>query len=45
MSDEFQVGQPAPDFMLPSGDGETSPSSKRGQKVILAFYPFDFSPG
>ena len=38
-------GTPAPDFTLPSGpDGSVTLSSLRGQPVILAFYPADWSP-
>lgn len=39
------VGDPAPDFTLPSsGGGEVSLSSYRGRPVVLAFYPADDSP-
>ncbi|MEW6420767.1 MAG: peroxiredoxin [Deinococcota bacterium] len=40
------LGQPAPDFTLPSTLGEpVTLSSYRGQKhVVLVFYPLDFSP-
>lgn len=40
------LGQPAPDFTLPSSTGENvTLSSYRGQKhVVLVFYPLDFSP-
>jgi alkyl hydroperoxide reductase subunit AhpC len=40
------VGQPAPDFKLPSTEGrEISLSEFKGKKnVVLAFYPLDFSP-
>jgi peroxiredoxin len=38
-------GTPAPDFTLPSRPGETiSLSDFRGQPVVLAFYPSDWSP-
>jgi peroxiredoxin len=38
-------GTPAPDFTLPSKPGETiSLSDFRGQPVVLAFYPADWSP-
>lgn len=44
-----EVGQPAPDFTLPGIVGEErrdfTLSSYRGQKVVLAFYPGDFTPG
>lgn len=40
------VGQPAPDFTLPSTLGQdVTLSSYRGQHhVVLVFYPLDFSP-
>lgn len=40
------VGQPAPDFTLPSTLGQdVTLSSYRGQQhVVLVFYPLDFSP-
>ncbi|SEJ37871.1 Alkyl hydroperoxide reductase subunit AhpC (peroxiredoxin) [Deinococcus reticulitermitis] len=40
------VGQPAPDFTLPSTLGQdVTLSSYRGQhNVVLVFYPLDFSP-
>ncbi len=39
-------GTEAPDFTLKTGDGdEVALSSLRGQKVVLAFYPLDWSPG
>jgi len=45
----IQVGDPAPDFTLPGVEGTTrrdyTLSSYRGQKVVLAFYPGDFTPG
>ncbi|MDQ3034711.1 MAG: thioredoxin-dependent thiol peroxidase [Myxococcota bacterium] len=40
------VGQKAPDFTLPSGDGrEISLSDFRGKHVIVYFYPRDDTPG
>lgn len=39
------AGTPAPDFALPSTpDQRVSLASLRGQPVILAFYPADWSP-
>jgi peroxiredoxin len=39
------AGTPAPEFTLPAKPGETvSLSDYRGQTVILAFYPADWSP-
>ncbi len=38
------VGETAPDFTLPDQDGEdVSLSGFRGGRVLLIFYPFDFS--
>lgn len=41
------IGQPAPDFELPTnvGDGRVALSDYRGQWVVLYFYPQDFTPG
>lgn len=45
----IEVGQAAPDFTLPGVcDGEKRDytlSEYRGRKVVLAFYPGDFTPG
>lgn len=39
------AGEPAPDFTLRNQDGEkVSLSDFRGEKVLLVFYPLDFSP-
>jgi len=39
------AGTPAPDFSLRDQDGEeVSLSDFKGRKVLLVFYPFDFSP-
>jgi peroxiredoxin (alkyl hydroperoxide reductase subunit C) len=39
------AGQPAPDFKLKDQDGEeVSLSDYKGRKVLLVFYPLDFSP-
>ena len=44
-----KIGQTAPDFTLPGiEDGvrkDFTLSDYRGQKVVLAFYPGDFTPG
>ena len=41
----ISVGGPAPDFTLRDQDGEdVSLSDYRGRKVMLVFYPADFSP-
>ena len=44
-----EVGDPAPDFTLPGVAGDArrdySLSEYRGRKVVLAFYPGDFTPG
>ena len=40
----IEAGQPAPGFTLRNQDGEdVSLSDFSGQKVLLVFYPFDFS--
>ncbi len=45
----LKVGDPAPDFTLPGVErGERRDftlSGYRGRKVVLAFYPGDFTPG
>jgi peroxiredoxin len=39
------AGEPAPEFSLRDQDGElVSLSDFRGRKVLLVFYPMDFSP-
>ena len=41
----ISAGSPAPDFSLRDQDGErVSLSDFRGRKVVLVFYPADFSP-
>jgi thioredoxin-dependent peroxiredoxin len=41
---KIDVGDPAPDFELPGTGGQTYRlSDYRGRKVILAFYPGDFT--
>ncbi|TAL00888.1 MAG: thioredoxin-dependent thiol peroxidase [Rhodospirillaceae bacterium] len=40
------LGQPAPHFVLPTGDGQTiSLGDFRGRRVLLYFYPKDDTPG
>jgi peroxiredoxin Q/BCP len=39
-----QVGEPAPDFELPGTDGPFNLSEHRGERVVLLFYPGDFTP-
>ncbi len=44
-STAVQVGQPAPDFTLPDGDGrQWRLSDRRGRVVVLLFYPGDETP-
>ena len=46
MSSLPTVGSEAPDFLLPAHtEGDVQLSAMRGKKVVLLFYPFDFSPG
>ena len=46
MGEPLAAGNPAPDFTLQADDGQkVTLSELRGQKVVLAFYPADFSPG
>ena len=41
----ISVGEPAPDFTLPDQGGqEVSLSDFNGHRVLLVFYPLDFSP-
>jgi peroxiredoxin len=41
----IEPGSPAPDFTLPDQDGKpVSLSDYEGKKLMLAFYPLDFSP-
>jgi thioredoxin-dependent peroxiredoxin len=44
---EIRIGDPAPDFRLPvPGNKEIGLADFRGKRhVVLAFYPFDWSPG
>ena len=42
----IEVGQPAPDFTLPSDtEGDVTLSALRGAPVVLYFYPKDNTPG
>ena len=42
----LKVGQPAPDFTLPTTTGDTFRlSEQRGRHVVLYFYPKDDTPG
>lgn len=41
-----EVGEPAPDFTLPSDEGTSVRlSALRGKPVVLFFYPKDDTPG
>jgi peroxiredoxin len=41
----IEPGTPAPDFTLADQDGnEVSLSALRGERILLVFYPLDFSP-
>jgi peroxiredoxin len=41
----ISAGEPAPDFTLRNQDGQkVSLSDFRGRRVLLVFYPLDFSP-
>jgi len=43
---ELSIGDKAPDFSLPTGDGTTlSLKALRGKRVVLYFYPKDDTPG
>jgi peroxiredoxin Q/BCP len=39
-----KVGDIAPDFELPGTDGDFKLSDHRGERVVLLFYPGDFTP-
>ena len=39
------VGSPAPDFTLPTDQGEVSLAALRGKPVVVYFYPKDNTPG
>ena len=40
----LDVGDPAPDFELDGTEGRFRLSDHRGQRVVLLFYPGDFTP-
>lgn len=40
----LRIGQPAPEFTVPSTQGELSLRDYRGKWVVLFFYPLDFTP-
>ncbi len=40
----LDVGDPAPDFELDGTDGRFRLSDHRGERVVLLFYPGDFTP-
>ncbi len=44
MPDPPAAGAPAPDFRLPSTDGEIALADLRGDRVVLAFYAEDATP-
>ena len=44
MSRTPQVGEQAPDFELPGTEGTFKLSEHRGERVVLLFYPGDFTP-
>lgn len=45
MENKLKAGDSAPDFRLPSTEGEVSLSDYRGEWVVLYFYPKDATPG
>ena len=44
MSRTPQIGEQAPDFELPGTEGTFRLSEHRGERVLLLFYPGDFTP-
>lgn len=38
----MRYGAPAPDFTLPSTEGDVTLSALRGRDVVLVFYCYDF---
>lgn len=45
MESKLKAGDSAPDFRLPSTDGELSLADFRGDWLVLYFYPKDATPG
>ena len=45
MSVELQAGDQAPDFTLPTDEGEVSLAALKGTSVVLYFYPKDDTSG
>jgi peroxiredoxin Q/BCP len=45
MTTQLPIGADAPDFTLPTDDGEFTLSDHRGTRVILYFYPRAMTPG
>jgi peroxiredoxin Q/BCP len=45
MTAQLAIGDEAPDFTLPTDDGEFTLSDHRGTRVILYFYPRAMTPG
>ena len=44
MANAPQLGDPAPDFELDGTEGRFRLSDHRGERVVLLFYPGDFTP-
>jgi len=42
---DLSIGDPAPDFDLPTDTGRVSLAALKGRKVVLFFYPKDDTPG
>ena len=40
-----EIGDVAPDFKLPSPDGDVSLGDYKGKTVVLSFHVFDFTSG
>lgn len=46
MTGNLQIGDPAPQFSLPTGDGgQTELSNFAGKNLVIFFYPKDDTPG